>query len=108
MTTGPQGAPHDLTVRTEAAARGAARRGPPRRRLPRRDRGRPRPACPPRWRQLESAAYRAGVGGYRAPGQWVGDFLAARTSTAFGCVLSSYKPGVTLGDWAPVLPAYAV
>jgi len=59
-------------------------------------------------RRLESAAYRAGGGGYLAPGQLVGDFLAARPSTAFGEVLPSYKPGVTLGDLAAVLPAYAV
>ncbi|MDM7456138.1 MAG: FAD-dependent oxidoreductase [Tepidimonas sp.] len=59
-------------------------------------------------RLLEGAAYRAGGGGYLAPGQLVGDFLAARPSRAFGDVLPSYKPGVTLGDLATVLPAYAV
>ncbi|MCX7663083.1 MAG: FAD-dependent oxidoreductase [Tepidimonas fonticaldi] len=59
-------------------------------------------------RQLESAAYRAGGGGYLAPGQLVGDFLAARPSRTLGDVVPSYKPGVTLGDLATVLPAYAV
>ncbi|MEW6694352.1 MAG: FAD-dependent protein [Pseudomonadota bacterium] len=59
-------------------------------------------------RQLESAAYHAGGGGYLAPGQRVDDFLAGRPSTAFGDVLPSYKPGVTLGDLSRVLPAYAV
>lgn len=59
-------------------------------------------------RTLESAAYRAGGGGYNAPGQLVGDFLAGRPSANFGDVLPSYKPGVTLGDLATVLPDYAV
>ena len=38
----------------------------------------------------------------------MGDFLAARPSTALGSVRPSYKPGVKLGDLATVLPAYAV
>ena len=59
-------------------------------------------------RALESRAYEAGGASYEAPGQLVGDFLAARPSTAFGGVLPSYKPGVKLGDLANVLPAYAV
>ena len=59
-------------------------------------------------RALESRAYEAGGASYEAPGQLVGDFLAARPSTAFGGVLPSYKPGVKLGDLATVLPAYAV
>ncbi len=59
-------------------------------------------------RQLESAAYRAGGGGYLAPAQLVGDFLAARPSTALGAVQPSYQPGVTLSDLSTVLPRYAV
>ena len=59
-------------------------------------------------RALESRAFEAGGASYEAPGQLVGDFLAARPSTAFGGVLPSYKPGVKLGDLATVLPAYAV
>ena len=59
-------------------------------------------------RQLERAAYHAGGGGYRAPGQQVGDFLTGRASTGWGDVLPSYRPGVTPGDLAAVLPAYAV
>ncbi|MDF1480997.1 NAD(P)/FAD-dependent oxidoreductase [Extensimonas sp. H3M7-6] len=59
-------------------------------------------------RQLESAAYRAGGGGYLAPAQLVGDFVAARPSTALGAVQPSYQPGVTLCDLSTVLPRYAV
>jgi uncharacterized FAD-dependent dehydrogenase len=59
-------------------------------------------------RRWESAAYWAGGGGYKAPGQLVGDFLAARPSHAFGEVQPSYKPGVHLTDLAPTLPDYAI
>jgi len=59
-------------------------------------------------RQLESGAYTLGGGTYEAPGQLVGDFIAARPSTEFGNVTPSYKPGVKLGDLAPSLPAYAI
>lgn len=59
-------------------------------------------------RQLESQAFILGGGDYNAPGQLVGDFLAGRPSTAFGSVQPSYKPGVTLGDLSPSLPAYAI
>jgi uncharacterized FAD-dependent dehydrogenase len=59
-------------------------------------------------RQLESRAYVLGGGTYEAPGQLVGDFLAARPSTAFGSVQPSYKPGVHLGDLAPALPEFAI
>ena len=38
----------------------------------------------------------------------MGDFIAARPSTALGTVEPSYKPGVLLGDLAPSLPAYAI
>ena len=52
----------------------------------------------------ESRAYALGGGGYRAPGQLVGDFVAGRHGKAvareFGGVLPSYKPGVTLTDLA--------
>ena len=59
-------------------------------------------------RQLESGAYTLGGGTYEAPGQLVGDFIAAKPSTAFGSVTPSYKPGVKLGDLAPSLPDYAI
>ena len=59
-------------------------------------------------RRWERAAYIAGGGEYKAPGQLVGDFLAGKASTAFGEVLPSYKPGVALTDLAPTLPGYAL
>ncbi len=59
-------------------------------------------------RKLESAAYVHGGASYHAPGQLVGDFLAARASTALGTVQPSYQPGVKLVDLASSLPAYAI
>ncbi|MFM7849725.1 MAG: NAD(P)/FAD-dependent oxidoreductase [Rubrivivax sp.] len=55
-------------------------------------------------RVWESRAYELGDGGYRAPGQLVGDFVAGRHGRAvareFGDVLPSYQPGVQLTDLA--------
>jgi uncharacterized FAD-dependent dehydrogenase len=59
-------------------------------------------------RTLESRAYALGGSSYEAPGQLVGDFIAAKPSTALGSVQPSYKPGVKLGDLAPSLPDYAI
>jgi uncharacterized FAD-dependent dehydrogenase len=67
-------------------------------------------------RSWESRAFELGGGGYRAPGQLVGDFVAGRHGDAlsreFGGVLPSYKPGVTLTDLAEPgrgsLPGYAL
>ncbi len=63
-------------------------------------------------RALESRAYELGGGGYVAPGQRVGDFLAGRPSTAFGAVQPSYTPGVRPTDLAErgreSLPAYVL
>ena len=59
-------------------------------------------------RQLESGAYTLGGSTYEAPGQLVGDFIAARPSAELGSVTPSYKPGVKLGDLAPSLPGYAI
>ncbi|ARU06202.1 FAD-dependent oxidoreductase [Comamonas serinivorans] len=59
-------------------------------------------------RQLETRAYELGGRDYSAPGQLVGDFVAGRPSREFGEVQPSYKPGVTLGDLHPSLPAYAI
>lgn len=53
-------------------------------------------------RQIEQAAY--GIGGYRAPAQLVGDFLADRASTGPGSVTPTYRPGVTWCDLRQVLP----
>ncbi|MES2491116.1 MAG: NAD(P)/FAD-dependent oxidoreductase [Pseudomonadota bacterium] len=57
---------------------------------------------------LESRAYVLGGRNYEAPAQLVGDFIAARPSTALGSVEPSYKPGVRLCDLAPSLPSYAI
>jgi uncharacterized FAD-dependent dehydrogenase len=59
-------------------------------------------------RQLESQAYVLGGSSYEAPGQLVGDFIAGQPSTQLGEVVPSYQPGVTLGDLASTLPAYAI
>jgi uncharacterized protein len=59
-------------------------------------------------RELESRAFVAGGGGYCAPGQLVGDFLAGRPSTALGGVEPSYRPGVRPTDLAALMPDYVV
>ena len=59
-------------------------------------------------RHWESLAFAAGGGGYRAPVQLVGDFLAGHASTALGDVSPSYRPGVTPTDIAACLPDFAV
>jgi uncharacterized protein len=56
----------------------------------------------------ESRAFELGGSNYFAPGQLVGDFVAGRASTAFGEVLPSYKPGVTLTSLDSALPDYAI
>jgi uncharacterized protein len=59
-------------------------------------------------RALESKAFEVGGANYNAPGQLIGDFLNARPSTAFGSVIPSYKPGVTLTDLSLVVPAFVI
>jgi uncharacterized FAD-dependent dehydrogenase len=59
-------------------------------------------------RRWEERAYEAGGGGYFAPAQRVGDFLAGRPSTAAGSVTPSYTPGVRWTDLGGCLPDYAV
>ncbi len=63
-------------------------------------------------RQWESRAFELGGGGYRAPGQLVGDFLRRQPSSAAGTVLPSYQPGVHFTDLAergrPSLPPYVL
>ena len=60
----------------------------------------------------ESRAYRLGGETYAAPGQRVGDFLRARSSTGFEGILPSYRPGVLPADLAAPgnesLPVYAI
>ena len=57
-------------------------------------------------RQLESAAYTSGGGGYRAPAQRVEDFLAKRPSAGPGRVTPSYRPGVTWTNLWDCLPEF--
>jgi uncharacterized FAD-dependent dehydrogenase len=59
-------------------------------------------------RRWEAAAFAAGGGDYRAPGQLVGDFLAGRASSRLGEVAPSYKPGVRPADLSATLPDYAI
>jgi uncharacterized protein len=59
-------------------------------------------------RRLEEQAFALGGGTYEAPGQLVGDFLAAQASTQLGAVKPSYKPGVRLCDLSSSLPDYAI
>ena len=59
-------------------------------------------------RQWERRAFAAGGGTYAAPGQTVGDFLAARASQALGGVIPSYRPGVEPADIAACLPDFAI
>jgi uncharacterized FAD-dependent dehydrogenase len=59
-------------------------------------------------RHWESLAFTAGGGGYRAPGQLVGDLLAARPSTVLGAVTPSYRPGVRLTDLSECLPGFVI
>jgi uncharacterized FAD-dependent dehydrogenase len=59
-------------------------------------------------RELEARAFQLGGGGYAAPAQLVGDFLAGRPSTSLGSVIPSYQPGVRLTDLATALPGYAI
>jgi uncharacterized FAD-dependent dehydrogenase len=60
----------------------------------------------------ESRAFELGGGGYRAPGQLVGDFVKRQPSRSLGEVEPSYKPGVQLTDLAQPgrgsLPDYAL
>ncbi len=57
-------------------------------------------------RSIERAAFTAAGGGFRAPAQRVEDFLADRTTGAFGTVCPSYRPGVTPVDLRAVLPSF--
>jgi uncharacterized FAD-dependent dehydrogenase len=59
-------------------------------------------------RHWEQRAFIAGGGGYLAPAQKVGDFLAGRPSTGPGSVLPSYTPGVHWTDLSTCLPDYVI
>src|SRR5450830_670845 len=59
-------------------------------------------------RRLEEIAYQLGGENYNAPGQLIGDFIKGQSSSEFGDVIPSYKPGVTLVDLAKALPEFAI
>ena len=55
-------------------------------------------------RRLEEAAFRAGGGGYRAPAQDVGSFLAGKPGLRLGRVAPTYALGVTGCDFGALFP----
>jgi hypothetical protein len=57
-------------------------------------------------RRWERLAFAAGGGGYQAPVQLLGDFLAGRVSRGFGQVTPSYRPGTAFADLDGCLPSY--
>lgn len=57
-------------------------------------------------RELETAAFRAGGGDFRAPAQTVGDFLAGVPTVSFGSVQPTYSRGVTPANLHDVLPDF--
>lgn len=59
-------------------------------------------------RHWERKAFIAGGGGYNAPAQLLGDFLAGKTSTNFGSVSPTYTRGVQLSDLSGCLPGYVI
>lgn len=56
-------------------------------------------------REIESAAFLYGGGGYKAPAQTVGDFLSGRASRKLGGVRPTCPTGVTPSDIRKVLPS---
>ena len=61
-------------------------------------------------RHWEQQAFRAGGGDYRAPAQWLGDFLTRRPSKEAppGAVEGSYRPGLRFGSLDGCLPEYVL
>lgn len=62
-------------------------------------------------RHWERRAFEIGGGDYRAPAQWLGDFLARRSSGVepqAGQVKGSYQPGVRLGNLDGCLPEFVL
>ncbi|MCP9929864.1 FAD-dependent oxidoreductase [Cyanobium sp. AMD-g] len=61
-------------------------------------------------RHWEQQAFRLGGGDYRAPAQWLGDFLAGRASQEAppGAVEGSYRPGLRFGSLDGCLPDYVL
>lgn len=59
-------------------------------------------------RKWEQRAFEVGGGGYRAPVQTIGDFLAGRATKCLAGVKPSYQPGVTPADLRECLPPWVV
>ncbi len=59
-------------------------------------------------RKWERKAFALGGGGFKAPVQLLGDFLAGTPSTGLGGVLPSYQIGIQPGDLKECLPDYVV
>lgn len=57
-------------------------------------------------RRLETAAFAAGGGSYKAPVQRLEDFLQKHKTTAFGNVLPTYLPGTEFAEVDSYLPDY--
>ena len=57
-------------------------------------------------RRLEAAAFALGGGGFAAPAQRIGDFLACRPSSGPGRVRPTYRPGVRFTDLRRCLPPF--
>lgn len=57
-------------------------------------------------REFEKLAYTLGGSNYKAPCQTVGDFLANEASTAYGCVVPTYEPGVHMTNLREALPSF--
>lgn len=59
-------------------------------------------------RKWEHLAFAAGGRNYSAPVQLTGDFLNGRSSTAWGSVKPTYKPGVVFAPMNQCLPDYVI
>jgi uncharacterized FAD-dependent dehydrogenase len=59
-------------------------------------------------RLWERKAFALGGKNYFAPVQWVGDFLAGKSSTKLGLLEPTYRPGFHLADLADCLPGYVI
>ncbi len=59
-----------------------------------------------RWEQMAYECANGNKGSYNAPVQLVGDFLADRSSKAFGSVMPSYRPGTVFCELKECLPDF--
>lgn len=59
-------------------------------------------------RAIERAAFECGGGNYFAPCQLLGDFMRGKTSTCYGSVMATYRPGTTPSNLTRVLPEFVI